>query len=650
MHKLLAVTLAGLLLQASLCWSQSLASLDPVVVSATRIETPLSQTSRSVTVIDARQLEDGQFATVQDALRSVPGLDVVRAGGPGQQTSVFLRGANSEHTLVLVDGIPVNDPASPSRFFNFADLTTDNVERIEIVRGPGSAVHGSDALGGVIHILTRKGQGPPRASLTVEGGAYDTHRHQLSIRGGTSLVNYSLAASYAHSEGFSAARRKDGNRERDGQETVALSTRIGFTPMEPFGIDVILRYTDSDTDLDNSGGPGGDDPNFTLTNRSLFFRAQSRLALFNERWEQTLGFFLADYDRKSRDDTDSLRPFDSSRSRYEGHLQKIDWQHNLLLSETHTLTMGLDYQRETARQKDQRTFEDWLAPGTAASSSTHLEKRSARTLSYYLQDQIRWRDGFFTTLGLRLSDHERFGSRTTWQIASSYRIHASDTLLRGSYGTGFKAPSLLQLYDPDFGGNRELRPEKSRGWDVGLEQPLWSNRLTLGVTYFANDFRDLIVNNFDPVIFEFVYENVGKARTQGVEFVASGYLSANLTVRAGYTYTETENRQTQRSLLRRPRHKFAVDLDYRFLERGNLTLNVTCVGPRSDVFFNNETFASGRTRMPGYALANISGSYRVNQRLRLFGRVENLLDKDYVEVWGYGTPGIAGYAGAEFTF
>ncbi len=650
MHKVLVVTLAVLLLQVRFCWSQSLPSLEPVVVSATKLETPLGETSRSVTIIDKQQIRERQYATVQDALRSVPGLDVVRAGGPGQQTSVFLRGANSEHTLVLVDGIPVNDPVSPSRFFNFADLTTDSVERIEIVRGPGSAVHGSDALGGVVHILTRKGQGPPRVSLTVEGGAYDTHRHRLSISGGTSLVNYALAASYAHSEGFSAARRKDGNRERDGQETVALSTRIGFTPMEPFAVDVILRYTDSDTDLDNSGGPGGDDPNFTLTNRSLFFRAQSRLALFNERWEQTLGFALADYDRKSKDDTDPFRPFDSSRSRYEGYLHKIDWQHNLFLSEIHTLTLGLEYQRETARQKDRRTFEDWLAPGTAASSSSRLEKRSARTLSYYLQDQIRWWDGFFTTLGLRLSDHDRFGSRTTWQVASSYRIPASGTLLRGSYGTGFKAPSLLQLYDPVFGGNRELRPEKSTGWDVGLEQPLWSNRLSLSATYFANDFRDLIVNNFDPVIFDFVYENVGKARSQGVEFVASGYLSTNLTVRLGYTYTETENRETQRSLLRRPRHKFAVDLDYRFLERGNLNLNVICVGPRSDVFFNNETFASGRTRLPGYALVNLAGFFQMTEGLRLFGRVENLLDKDYVEVWGYGTSGIAGYAGAEFTF
>ncbi len=590
-----------------------------------------------------------QQETVLDALRAVPAIDVVRQGGVGQQTSIFMRGANSEHTLVLVDGIQVNDPISPARFFNFANLTTDNIDRIEVVRGPGSTLYGSDALGGVINIITKKGQGEPRLTVSAEGGSYETHREKIALSGGSEKLNYSLTASHLESNGIGAASRKSGNSEKDGYENLSTSARIGLTPTNNFDLDFILRYIDSDADIDNSGGPGGDDPNFTLESKTFFFRTQARLALFNELWEQKLGFSLSDYDRQSKDSVDTARPLDSSRSSYYSNLYKVDWQHNLFLSEANTLTLGIEYEKEKGRQKDQRTFEDWFNPGTQASSSSEVKKITTSTVGYYLQDQIKLWDRFFTTLGMRLNDHDEFGTQTTYQLASTYLFPTTGTKVRASYGTGFRAPSLLQLYDPVFGGNADLDPEKSVGWDVGVEQNLWEDRVALSLTYFENDFEDLIVNEFVAGT-GFLYLNVDEAETKGIEAAVTYQPTNDITLRVSYTYTDTENKETGEQLLRRPKNKYSADLTYQFLQRGKINLNLLYVGERDDVFFNNVTFAGGRTELASYTLINLSASYKITENLRLFGRVDNLFDEKYEEVWGYGTAGINGYLGGEYTF
>jgi vitamin B12 transporter len=653
MYKILAVALAGLLVQTSHSWSQTPQLLDPVVVTATKLETPVREVARSVTVVTEEEISTKQQTSVSEALRAVPAVDVVQQGGAGQQTSIFMRGANSEHTLVLIDGIQVNDPISPSRFFNFADLTTDNIERIEVFRGPGSTLYGSDALGGVINIITKTGQGGPRLTVSAEGGSYETHREKISFSGGNNWINYSLTASYLDSNGISAASREDGNRERDGYENISTSARLGLTPTDNFDIDFILRYIDSDADIDNSGGPGGDDPNFTLENKSLFFRAQASLMLFNDLWEQKLGFSLTDYDRESKDDVDTARPFDSSRSSYESNLYKIDWQNNLFLTERNTLTIGIDYEKEKGEQKDRRTFEDWEAPGTPASSSSEIKNLNTHITAYYLQDQIKLWDRFFTTLGVRLNDHAEFGTRTTYQAASTYLFPTSGTKIRASYGTGFRAPSLLQLYDPVFGGNPDLDPEKSTGWDVGVEQNLWNDRISLSLTYFENDFEDLIINvsAFDPILgFVSSYQNVDDAKTSGIEFAATCKVTTNIILRTSYTYTDTENEETGEQLLRRPQNKFSADLTYRFLDRGNVNMNLLYVGHRDDSFYNNVTFESGRTELASYTVVNLAASFNLTNDFRLFGRVDNLFDEEYEEVWGYSTAGIGGYAGAEYTF
>jgi vitamin B12 transporter len=255
MLKIPSLALIGMLMlpfSASAITSE-LTSLEPVVVTATKLETPVSEIASSVTVITAEEIENRQPTSALDVLRTVPGLDVVRQGGLGQQTSVFLRGGNSTHTLVLVDGIEMNDPANPGRSFDFATLGTDNIERIEIVRGPGSTLYGSDAIGGVINIITRKGSGKPTITLSAEGGSFETHQEKLSLSGGNDLWNYSLAASFIESNGISAADERYGNSERDGYDRTSVSSRIGITPTTNFDLDFFLRYFDSEADLETFG-------------------------------------------------------------------------------------------------------------------------------------------------------------------------------------------------------------------------------------------------------------------------------------------------------------------------------------------------------------------------------------------------------------
>jgi vitamin B12 transporter len=644
MVKILSLALVSVLMQPLAAFATDLTTLEPVVVTATKIETPLSEVASSVTVITRQEIEDKQSNSVEEVLRSVPGLDVVRQGGLGQQTSIFLRGANSTHTLVLVDGIEINDPSNPGRSLDFASLATDNIERIEIVRGPGSTLYGSDALGGVINIITRKGSGKPRVSLFAEGGSFDTHQEKLSISGGNDLLNYSLVASFLESDGISAAAERYGNSEKDGYDRTTVATRLGLTPTDNFDIDFILRYIDSEADLDTFAGPYGDDPNNTFDSEALYLRVQSRLILLNDLWEQKLGFSLTDYERENRDETDAAHPSDRSLTTYDSRLYKIDWQHNLYLHPTNTLTVGVEYEKEEAQGSSVYVYAD-----PSWNTNDAFEKKSAETNGYYIQDQIKlWQD-FVTTLGVRVDDHQTFGSRLTYRITSSYLFRPTGTRIKGTYGTAFKAPTLAQLFENSTYvlGNPELTPEKSRGWDIGLEQSLWDDRITLGATYFENHFEDLINTFFSLDSFKYEYENVDEAQTKGIEVTASVRPVDDLTLSASYTYTDTENRSTGKQLLRRPRHKYNVNANYRFLDAGNINLDIFYVGERDDLDLYDW---SKTTSLGAYTVVNLGLSYEINKHLKIHGRVENLFDEEYEEVNGFGTPGIAGYAGASLTF
>lgn len=605
----------------------------PTISSATRTQEPASHIGSSVSVITAEQIARSGRTTVAELLRGIPGVDVVNQGGPGRVSSIFLRGANSEQTKVLLDGIPLNDPISPGRAFDFSTLTLDNIDRIEILRGPQSTLYGSDAIGGVILIFTKKGARPFAASVGVSGGAFNTSREFAHVAAASDQTYFSLGGSYFDTNGFSAAdRRLPGNSEPDGFFLGTLAGRAGWTPFENFDFDFVFRYNRATSEIDDGGGPFMDDPNQVNFTEQAFFRAQIRYENLPGWWEQILAFNFADHHRENRDDLDLLHPFDSFFSHFNGQLRMVDWQNNFLLTDANTLTVGTMYSDENG---DSAFFGDsFFGPFSGDSA-----EQSLRDAAVYAQDQIRVADSWFTTLGVRQDHYSQAGTANTYRATSLYRFPELQTAFRGSLGTAFKAPTIFQLFD-GFSGNPLLMPEESKGWDCGVDQPLFDGQLVLSGTYFRNDFSNLI--DFDPQTFRFF--NVGSALASGVEGECQALLTERTTATLSYTHLQTRDRATDLPLLRRPRDKAAMRLSRTIFDgRGSTGLTLLYVGNRDDRDFS--VFPDRRVELPHYIVLNGSMQWQVTDHLEFHGNVDNLFNEKYQEIFGFGTAGISAYAG-----
>lgn len=609
-----------------------------VVVSATRLETPTREVGSSITVITSEQIEKMQKTTVLDVLRTAPAVDINQSGGPGAAASIFIRGAKSEHTLVIIDGIEANDPITPGRTFNFAHLSVDNIERIEILRGPQSTLYGSDAIGGVINIITKRGKGAPNGFASLEGGSYGSYRGDAGGGGGNEWVRYNMGFSHSKTDGISAASERDGNIEPDAYKNSTVYGTMGLNPTDYFDLDFSLRYIDADTNGDIGAGAGSDDPNYRTLSQQLLFRSQGRLFLFDDLWEQAVGFSFTDHDLNTTndyDDTDPETPDSFLRSHYQGRILKFDWQNHFYIHDTNIATFGI----ETEEDQGESSYYEETIYGPYIND---FANQTARTTAYYLQDQIKLWDSWFTTVGVRFDDNSSYGTQTTYRFATAYLAHQTDTKIKGSYGTGFKAPTLLQLYS--YWGNPDLGPEESEGWDFGLEQSLFENRASVGATWFYNEIENMI---------QFAgggYGNVGRAVLKGAEVFGTARPAENLDIRFSYTYTNGKDLDTAEKLIRRADHKFGFNLDYGFLEKGNLHLEIVYIGERDDLVFDPFTYASVRVRLDDYVLFNPAISYQVTDAVEMFFRVENLFDHDYEAISGYGTAGISAYGGLRFRF
>lgn len=582
-------------------------------ISPNRIPTPLAETASSVTLITEEQIRETKQELVLDVLRGKPGVDVVQQGSKGGITSLFLRGTNSAQAKVLLDGIPINDPSNATRGFDFSSLTVDNVERIEVLRGPQSVLYGSDAIGGVVNIITKRGQGPGTARFSAMGGSYGTSREGLSVSGGDERAYYSIGGSYTNINGFSAADYRLGNPEADGYKNGSISGRFGVNPNESFNIDYVFRYSDVQTDVDNFSFVTGL-PFDNLIRRNLSKQFYQRLQLqqfqLDGAIEHRVGFGHTNYDRLDTAPDAFVPPF------FHGQTHTMDYLCNILLYEGNTLSGGATYYVEDASSSFQSTLEQ--------------NQRSA-----YVQDQILWGERIAFTAGARWDENSRAGPANTYRTTALYKHLETNTRFFGTLGTGFRAPALAEnLFQ--F-GNPNLRPETSKGWDCGLEQVLTEN-WTVGATYFRNDLRNLIVFDFNT----FSLQNVGQARTSGVETFANWAVDDSTNVLFTYTLTDTLDYDTGRQLLRRPRDKASINLSRRFADnRAQGNLYFVYVGDRLD---------TRNVVLDPYITVNLSGTYDWSDRCQLFARIDNLFNEVYYEVNGYGVAGVSGYAGLNLLF
>ena len=579
------------------------ATSEAVVVSATRFEIPLEQSPATVSVIDSAEIETKQIERVSDALREVPGLSVVQTGAPGQLTSVFTRGLNSNQTQVMLDGIPINQGLSGA--FNFADLTTDNIGRIEVARGPQSTIYGPSAMAGVIQIFTKEGQGTPGVTLTSEGGSYDTFRETIASDGKIGQFDYSLGASRLDT---------DNARPNNQYRNSAVISHLGYTADEHWRFELLTTYSLSDTGNPNVLLDPRPYDNF-LTERWLV--APSVTLQATDWWKQR--FILSyDHERQLNDPNDDGFLF-ATRALFER--TQIDYQNDLQVASWFTITTGLFYQKVNAVQERPHVL---FGPKAV---SDHTENDAG-----FLQATIDF-ENFVFVAGGRYDWFDQFGDVWTYRIAGSYKIDRTDTTLHSSVATGFTPPSSqdkIFRFNPNPGVPLEpLQPEKDFGWDIGIEQRLWEKRITLGVTYFHNDLSNLIGFNG---LFETL--NLGAAETQGVEVEAHASPVKNLLLTATYTYLDAE--KTSKAdisalegarLPRRPRNEVYLSASYLWFEKLRTTLSAKWVNAREEINFGAPNYD-----IEDYNFVNFAAEYEFNSHLSVFGRIDNLTNEHYSDV------------------
>jgi vitamin B12 transporter len=595
-------------------------TLPPLVSISTRVETSEENVTSSVTLIDDKKIQARQAETVLELLREVPGVDVVQSGSRGNGTSVFIRGADSDQILVLLDGVEVNSTTLGS--FDFAHLTTENVERIEVLRGAGGTLYGSQAIGGVINIITKKGDGPPVLTLSAAGGNGSTHRQVASLRGAEGKFAYSLSASQLQTEGF--------RRFNDDYENITASGRLDYKFTDDTSLKGIFRFVKSDVGLFNSNNfvPNDrGDPNAREELRQYLGKLEWEQRIFKE-WDYRVSGSIFKEETKDSDGPDSCMFFGfpcdvRSRDSFRPKIITGEFQINYRPREWSTTTFGMEYK---LRQ---------------ASTSGGID-RAIRNLAYYLQEQIQLFDRRLILIpGVRLDDHQTFGTAWTPSFSAAYLFRDSGTKLKAGYAKGFKAPSLNELFFPAaFGcpafGNPDLGPEKSWELNAGVEQSVLRDRVKVGATYFHREVKDLIEGRPIPgnPFGCFRAENVGRARFDGVEWSLAIKLLSFLALNGQYTYLDWDT--ANGTLARRPRHRGSVNLNYR-QDALEVNLIANIIGKRDD--FDATTFAN--VKQPGYARFDLAGSYALPVHIpfvksaSLFGKIENLFNRSYAEANGF---------------
>jgi vitamin B12 transporter len=595
---------------------------------------PLDRVGAAVTVVTGKDLERQQIRNAHDALRSLPGVSVSQSGGPGNITSVRLRGAESRHTLVVIDGVEVNSAADGA--FDFSNLSAADIERIEVLRGPQSALYGSGAVGGVVSITTKSGRGPLSLTLTNEVGTQGSFGTVARLSGGTGTAWGSLIVSRRDTDGFNISIA--GN-EADGSRVSSFAFRGGLALSPNFKVEATLREHNTHAEYDQ--GFGGlfksfDVPKDAANVSDARLRVgglQATLETLDKSWIHK--FHLNGMETVREDRTSNFSEATSTN-------QKVGYTSTLRLGDSassvqHFLT-GLV----------ERRFETFEQP-TASPIKREMERTS-------VAGEIRgeYFKNLFVTASLRHDGNDFFQDFTTWNVNASFKVPGTIFRLHSGVGTGVKYPGFADLFGTfdDFVPNENLLPEESFGYDIGVEATLLGGRAVLDVTYFkANLTNEIRLERIVPT-FKFKPVNLpGDSSRDGVEVSVRYRLTTDLTLGGAYTYLLAEESNGLQEV-RRPRHSGRVDANYAFAHgRGNLSVAAIYNGSMRDLAFDALTFQEFRVPLDDYWLINVAASYKLQPGVEVFGRVENLLDQDYQEVFGFNaTPGIAAFAGVKLTF
>jgi vitamin B12 transporter len=615
-------------------------AVERVVVTANRSPTNADQVGQSFTVLTLDQIRQDQEISLADIVARTPGVTLARNGGPGQPTSLFIRGADSDQTLVLIDGVKVNDPSDPGSGYDFANLDVGDIARVEVLRGPQSALYGSEAIGGVVNIVTAEPTAPFQGDLQAEGGSYGTAYVHAGVGGKQDRFDWRVAAWYHSTDGVSAFDRRFGGVGNDPLHTAGASGRLTWALTPDLRLDERAYFTWSRNEFDGFDTPTGGFGNDNEFGRTRQFVDYTGLegSFLDGRLKNRLALEYSSINRQFEDPSQPGTKFTF-----------LDTGTSTTVEDEGVFAIATGWQAVFGAQSARSTID------TASPPFAPRFTAGATLTSGYGQVTGEVLPGLTLTAGGRYDDHSTFGGHATGQASAAWRLNGGNTVLRASFGQGFKAPSLFQLYS-EF-GNLTLRPELADGWDAGVEQRFLHGRIDLQATYFGRETRHLIdfVSCFGittggcagNTVGGF-YDNIARARAEGVEVQATWRATDRLTLAGNYTYDHDVDRSPGSAtfgfqLARRPRNTANVSVSY--LWPGGLT---TAVAARyADRSYDD---AANTIPLQSYVLWDLRASYPIGRGFEVYGRIENLTDKHYETTFQYGTLGRAAYGGVRYQF
>lgn len=610
-------------------------AVEDVVVTANRSAQPIERVGASVTVLTQAAIEARQTPAVVELLAQTPGVSFTRNGGVGTSTGVNIRGAESQHTVVLIDGVKLNDPSSTQGGFNFGNLLVGDTARIEVLRGAQSTLWGSQAIGGVVNIVTAEPTEALQGSLDAEAGARGTTYFRGGVGGANERLSWRLAASRYDTDGFSAFAK---GTEDDGYTNTGLSGRLNLKVTDAVSLDLRSVWSSGRNDFDAFNG---DSREYGKT-QELVAYAGLNFDLLDGRFRNRIGYAHTDTDRRNFNPDNKVQTltFDA-----EGQNRRWEYQGAFAFTEALNATFGLEHEKSEMKT---RSPGDWN-PNPA------FGRGEAELNSAYGQVQWTVLDGLTLTGGLRYDDHAQYGDNLLGQVAAAWALNDGDTVVRASWGQGFRAPGLYELYSEY--GNLTLQPEEFDSWEVGVEQRLF-DRAVVSATYFNRQADNEIRYNgcstpsTDPLCTVNgvgrwgYYRNVQKTEAQGVELVGRVDVTERLNVSANYTWTDAKSASGAtdgKRLTRRPEHMANLAADYAFAFGLKTGVAVRYVGET----FNNDT---NTVKVDAYTLVDLRASYPINDTLEVYGRIENAFDEDYQTVLNYGAPGRGVFGGVRVRF
>ncbi|MBT5387606.1 MAG: TonB-dependent receptor [Porticoccaceae bacterium] len=604
--------------------------IQEVLVSASLIPIAASKSANAITVIDSEQLKNRAALSVSDLLRDVPGLAVSRSGVQGSQTQIRARGAEANHLLVLIDGVEANDP-SQSDELNWGTLSADDIERIEVIRGPQSSMRGSDAMAGVVNIVTRSAEHPFSGNLFTEFGSFSTKRSGLNVGTVQGDFNIRLGLSEIETDGDNISRVGD---EKDGYENSTVNLKAGYTFSEELVLLFAARQSDGmnqfDADTDFDGFVEDQDRVSEFRNNSM--RLQADYASLDGRWQHKLMVAQSTNDNEAFADGVRGNVTASTKEQYQ-YIGTLFWD-----GSAQRVSVLVEREEEDYQQR---------GPLNWGMDPNQDRERDTDTVAVEYRRDIS--DSLTVAASGRYDDNSEFESANTYRVEAVYQLN--DTArLRSAYGTAVKNPTFSERFGfyTNFIGNANLEPEESTSWELGIDQQFGA--LSLSATLFDSEL-DSEIDGFvyDPANFAYTSGNKeGISQRQGLELTASGSLTDTIALSAAYTYTdsvESDGAGGYKDEIRRARHTASLNMSWQVMDGLHINTNAQYSGSQTDVFFPPWPAPSQTVTLADYTLLNVSANYSATDKLDVYLRLDNLLDDDYEEVFGYQTLGFGASLG-----